>query len=209
MMWRWYDSDVKVMWKRSCKSENKGKLNVGGTRPKKKLIERMFQGSDISRWPPTVCYVRWHFFRPNLREVYEHQKVVFEHQNGVCGEEKGVCEDPYPITMIVTRLSKEVNNLWYTLNSIVSIMCSNRHSHNSSDMEAKATGLGTVLGWYPNTYYVSCGLRRLCVWSGFVDSVGLDWRKGGLEREVRLRHRRKTFPFWSRETRLLGWVGGQ
>lgn len=48
----------------------------------------------------------------------------------------------------------------------------NRHSHNSSDMEAKATGLGTVLGWCPNTYYVSCGLRRLCVWSGFVDSVG-------------------------------------
>ena len=35
-------------------------------------------------------------FRPNLREVSEHQKGVSEHQKRVCGEEKGVCEDPCP-----------------------------------------------------------------------------------------------------------------
>ena len=53
-----------------------------------------FSGSKVvSKW-----LAAWddYSFKPNLREVSEHQKGVSEHQKGVCGEEKGVCEDLHP-----------------------------------------------------------------------------------------------------------------
>ena len=64
IMWRQYESDIKVMWKRSCKNENNNnvKLNVGGSKPKE-TIKKIFQGSDVSRWFLTVCYARRQFFQ--------------------------------------------------------------------------------------------------------------------------------------------------